>query len=69
MSLNEVFESIDQKKDESINILSELLKIPSIAAKGTGIKEAIDFLRRIFREIGFNFLSQKRLETPFFVQN
>lgn len=66
MSLNEVFESIDQKKDESINILSELLKIPSIAAKGTGTKEAIDFLIRIFSEIGFNYFIAETPGNPVF---
>ncbi|MCE7749822.1 MAG: hypothetical protein GPJ51_15655 [Candidatus Heimdallarchaeota archaeon] len=44
MTLEEVYNKIEQNKDASVDLLCELLKIPSIAAKETGGPEAIEFL-------------------------
>ena len=54
MSLNEVYSVLLKKKKESIDLLSEFLKIPSIAAQNLGEKASINFLERIFGEAGFN---------------
>ncbi len=61
MLLDDVFHKIADEKNESIELLCEFLKIPSIAAKGTGEQEAIDFLSRVFEDAGFDFFTA---ETP-----
>ena len=54
MSLNEVYSILQNRKKESIDLLFEFLKIPSIAAQNLGEKASINFLERIFGEAGFN---------------
>ncbi len=66
MSINEVFENINGNKQDSKNILFDLLRIPSIAAKKTGHDEAIDYLSKIFGEAGFDFFVSKTSGNPVF---
>ncbi len=54
MTLNEVYSTLQKKKEESIDLLFEFLKIPSIASQNLGEKASINFLERIFGEAGFN---------------
>ena len=61
MTLNEVFQRIEEKRENSIELLSKFLRIPSIAAKGTGAEDAIDFLSKSFQEAGFDYFLA---ETP-----
>ncbi len=54
MSLNEVYTVLQKKKEESIDLLFEILKIPCMAAQNLGEKASIKFLERVFGEAGFN---------------
>jgi len=66
MSINDVFENIDSRKQESQNILFDLLRIPSVAAKNTGHDEAIDYLSKIFEEAGFDYFIGETPKNPVF---
>ncbi|MHA1202172.1 MAG: M20/M25/M40 family metallo-hydrolase [Candidatus Heimdallarchaeaceae archaeon] len=66
MSINDVFENIDGRKQESQNILFDLLRIPSVAAKNTGHDEAIDNLSKIFGEAGFDYFIGETPTKPVF---
>jgi len=54
MSLKEVYSILLKNKKESIDLLFEFLKIPSLATQNLGEKASINFLKRIFGEAGFN---------------
>ena len=54
MSLKEVFSVLLKNKKESIDLLFEFLKIPSLATQNLGEKDSLIFLERIFGEAGFN---------------
>ncbi|MBY8984747.1 MAG: M20/M25/M40 family metallo-hydrolase [Candidatus Lokiarchaeota archaeon] len=54
MSLDEVYSVLLKNKKESIDLLFEFLKIPSIAAQNIGEEASINFLERIFGETRFN---------------
>ncbi|MHA1827667.1 MAG: M20/M25/M40 family metallo-hydrolase [Candidatus Heimdallarchaeaceae archaeon] len=62
----EVYDKIEQKEQESLDILFELLKIPSIAAKGMGHEEAISYLSKIFEEAGFEYFVAETPKNPVF---
>ncbi|MCG3223624.1 MAG: M20/M25/M40 family metallo-hydrolase, partial [Candidatus Heimdallarchaeota archaeon] len=66
MSINDVFENIDGRKQESQNILFDLLRIPSVAAKNTGHDEAINYLSKIFGEAGFDYFIGETPTKPVF---
>ncbi|MHA1551457.1 MAG: M20/M25/M40 family metallo-hydrolase [Candidatus Heimdallarchaeaceae archaeon] len=66
MSINDVFENIDGRKQESQDILFDLLRIPSVAAKNTGHDEAIDYLSKIFGEAGFDYFIGETPTKPVF---
>ncbi len=66
MSLEEVYQEIEHNKDASINLLCDLLKIPSIAAKKTGGPEAIEFLSKVFEEAGFSYFLAETAGNPVF---
>ena len=66
MSLDDVYQVIENNKDKSIELLFELLRIPSIAAKKTGGPEAIEFLSKIFKEAGFSFFLAETAGNPVF---
>ncbi len=66
MSINDVFENIDGRKQESQNILFDLLRIPSVAAKNTGHDEAITYLSKIFGEAGFDYFIGETPTKPVF---
>ncbi|MHA1219078.1 MAG: M20/M25/M40 family metallo-hydrolase [Candidatus Heimdallarchaeaceae archaeon] len=66
MTLEEVYNKIEQNKDASIDLLCELLKIPSIAAKETGGPEAIEFLSKYFEEAGFTYFLAETSGNPVF---
>ena len=54
MSLKEVYSVLLKNKKESIDLLFEFLKIPSLAAQNLGEKASISLLESIFGEAGFN---------------
>ena len=54
MSLNEVYSVLQKNQKASIDLLFEFLKIPCIASENQGEKASINFLERIFGEVGFN---------------
>lgn len=66
MSLEEVYQIIEKNRDKSIEILSNLLRIPSMAAKKTGAPEAIEFLSKIFEETGFTHFISETSGNPVF---
>ncbi|MCE7741595.1 MAG: peptidase M20, partial [Candidatus Heimdallarchaeota archaeon] len=66
MTLDDVYQRIEEIKDESVNLLSELLKIPSIAAKKTGGPEAIEFLTKVFKDAGFTYFIAETAGNPVF---
>ncbi len=66
MSINDVFENIDGRKQESQNILFDLLRIPSVAAKNTGHDEAIEYLSKIFSDAGFDYFIGETPTKPVF---
>lgn len=66
MTLDEVYQLIEKNKDKSIELLFDLLKIPSMAAKKTGAPEAIEFLSKIFEEAGFKYFTSETKGNPVF---
>ncbi len=66
MTLEDVYRLIEENIEESIKLLSDLLKIPSIAAKKTGGPEAIAFLTKIFEEAGFSYFLAETAGNPVF---
>lgn len=66
MSINDVFENIEGRKQESQDILFDLLRIPSVAAKNTGHDDAIKYLTNIFAEAGFNYFIGETPTKPVF---
>ncbi|MHA1304400.1 MAG: M20/M25/M40 family metallo-hydrolase, partial [Candidatus Heimdallarchaeaceae archaeon] len=66
MSLSDVNKVIEENKEESINILKKFLSIPSVAAKGTGEKEAIEFLKKEFSKAGFDYFIAETPGNPVF---
>ncbi len=66
MTLDDVYHLIEQRKDYSIKLLSEFLKIPSVAAKGMGSTEAIEFLSKSFEEAGFSCFIGETAGNPVF---
>ncbi|MHA2357521.1 MAG: M20/M25/M40 family metallo-hydrolase [Candidatus Heimdallarchaeaceae archaeon] len=55
MTLDDVFQKIESNKERSIKLFTDFLKIPSVAAKGTGSAEALEFMKKAFGEAGFNY--------------
>ena len=66
MSLEDVFQVIERNKEQSIELLKNFLKIPSVAAKNTGTEEAIDYLRRTFGDAGFDYFVAETPTKPVF---
>jgi acetylornithine deacetylase/succinyl-diaminopimelate desuccinylase-like protein len=66
MTLEDVYKKIEQDKDKSIDLLCELLKIPSMAAKKTGAPEAIKLLTKIFKDAGFTYFIAETSGNPVF---
>ncbi len=61
---SKVVDEINNMKEESLAILTGILKIPSIAAKKTGHNEAISFLKKEFEKAGFNCFIAKTDGNP-----
>ena len=61
MKLENVFSEIDKDKENFIEVLNEIIRIPSISAQKKGIECADKLISLIKREIGFN---TKKFETP-----
>ena len=59
-------EIINKKREEALNRLQQLLKIPSIAAKNTGAEEAIKLLEKYFSEAGFDYFIAETPGNPVF---
>lgn len=53
MSEAEAFSLVEELKDESINLLREMVKIDTVVPPGRGYKEMVRFLEPIFSELGF----------------
>ncbi len=66
MTLEDVYQEIELYKDNSIKLLFDFLKIPSVAAKGIGESEAVEFLSRNFEEAGFACFIYKTAGNPVF---
>ncbi|MHA1686651.1 MAG: M20/M25/M40 family metallo-hydrolase [Candidatus Heimdallarchaeaceae archaeon] len=64
MSIEEVYKKIEERKNEALSTLIELLKIPSIAAKGTGAEEAVEYLQNQFEKAGFSCFVAKTPGNP-----
>ena len=69
MSLDDVFNVIERRKTESQELLFELLRIPSIAAKNTGHEEAVEYLSQIFQKAGFDcFITETPTKPVFYAE-
>ncbi len=66
MSIEETFRIIEKNKEQSIELLKDFLRIPSVAAKNTGTQEAIDYLRRTFGDAGFDYFVEETPTKPVF---
>ncbi|MHA1868594.1 MAG: M20/M25/M40 family metallo-hydrolase [Candidatus Heimdallarchaeaceae archaeon] len=66
MSLHEVSNLIYQNKEKSLEILFEFLRIPTVAAKNLGAQKAIDFLKKNFKEAGFECFIAETPGNPVF---
>ncbi|OHB70574.1 MAG: hypothetical protein A2W23_00430 [Planctomycetes bacterium RBG_16_43_13] len=54
MNSDIILKAVDKNREWAISKLNEYLKIPSVSAQNSGIKESVAFLQRTFTEIGLD---------------
>ncbi|MFX1245510.1 MAG: M20 family metallopeptidase [Promethearchaeota archaeon] len=52
-SVEHVFKAVEQKRDRIINLLQELIKIPTVVPPGNNYADLVDFLEPQFENLGF----------------
>ena len=52
-SVEQVFKAVEQKRDRIINLLRELIKIPTVVPPGNNYADLVDFLEPLFKKLGF----------------
>lgn len=52
-SVEQVFKAVEQKRHRIINLLRDLIKIPTVVPPGNNYADLVDFLEPLFRNLGF----------------
>jgi succinyl-diaminopimelate desuccinylase len=53
-SVEQVFKAVEQKRDRIINLLRDLIKIPTVVPPGNNYADLVDFVEPLFKNLGFN---------------
>ena len=52
-SVEDVFKAVEQKRDRIINLLRDLIKIPTVVPPGDNYADLVDFVEPLFKNLGF----------------